>query len=85
MFYLDRLQHLLVMERDQKRFKVYNTKNGKFIDSYPNKAKGVGGAFLAADFVEYKNLKFVATTNNNNQISFWDSNNYVFRDRIPTI
>jgi hypothetical protein len=29
MFYIDKLKHLLVMERDSKRFKVYNTKTGK--------------------------------------------------------
>jgi hypothetical protein len=26
MFYIDKLKHLLVMERDQKRFKVYDCK-----------------------------------------------------------
>jgi WD40 repeat protein len=30
MFYIDKLKHLLVMERDSKRFKVYDTKTGKF-------------------------------------------------------
>lgn len=30
MFYIDKLKHLLVMERDSKRFKVYNTKTGKY-------------------------------------------------------
>jgi hypothetical protein len=31
MFYLPKLQHLLVMERDAKKFKVYDTKNGKWL------------------------------------------------------
>jgi len=29
MYYLPKLNHLLVMERDAKKFKVYNAKNGK--------------------------------------------------------
>lgn len=31
MFYIDKLRHLLVMERDAKRFKVYNARSGKWI------------------------------------------------------
>jgi hypothetical protein len=31
MFYIDKLKHLLVMERDSKRFKVYNSRTGKYI------------------------------------------------------
>lgn len=31
MFYIEKLRHLLVMERDSKRFKVYNAKTGKWI------------------------------------------------------
>lgn len=84
MYYLPRLQHLLVMERDAKRFKVYNARNGKWMMNVPEKNVGNGGAFIAADYVEQGNLKFVATTTNNNQINFWDSNNYIFRDRINT-
>jgi len=30
------------------------------------------------------NIKFVATTSNNNSINFWDSNNYIFRERLNT-
>jgi len=84
MYYLDRLHHLLVMERDSKRFKVYNAKTGKWMFSVPEKSSGEGGAFIAADYVEHGNIKFVATTTNNNQINFWDSNNYIFRDRMNT-
>ena len=42
--------------------------------------------YFAADYVEIANtnIKFVATTTNNNQINFWDSNNYIFRDRMNT-
>jgi hypothetical protein len=37
MYYMDKLKHLLVMERDSKRFKVYNSKTGKWIQSVPGK------------------------------------------------
>jgi hypothetical protein len=84
MYYLPKLQHLLVMERDSKRFKVYNSKTGKWMMNVPEKSPSNGGAFIAADYVECGSTKFVATTTNNNQINFWDSNNYIFRDRINT-
>lgn len=31
MFYIDKLKHLLVTERDSKKYKVYNSKTGKLI------------------------------------------------------
>jgi hypothetical protein len=31
MYYIEKLRHLLVMERDSKRFKVYNARTGKWI------------------------------------------------------
>jgi hypothetical protein len=37
MFYIERLRHLLVMERDSKRFKVYNSRSGKWIQNVPGK------------------------------------------------
>ena len=48
------------------------------------KNAGAGGAVIAADYVEMGNIKFVATTSNNNSINFWDSNNYIFRERLNT-
>lgn len=72
------------MERDAKRFKVYNAKSGKFMFNVPEKNPGNGGAFIAADYIEHGSTKLVATTTNNLQINFWDSNNYIFRDRINT-
>ena len=48
------------------------------------KNAGSGGAVIAADYVEMGNTKFVATTSNNNSINFWDSNNYIFRERLNT-
>ena len=35
MYYIEKLKHLLVMERDSKRFKVYNAKTGKWIQNVP--------------------------------------------------
>lgn len=84
MYYLDKLKHLLVMERDAKRFKVYNSRTGKWMMNVPEKNLGSSGTFIAADYVEQNNIKFVATTSNNNSINFWDSNNYIFRDRLNT-
>ena len=53
MFYLKKLNHLIVMEKDAKRFKVYNTITGKFILSVPEKNTGVvGGSFICADYIE---------------------------------
>ena len=31
MYFIEKLRHLLVMERDSKRFKVYNAKTGRWI------------------------------------------------------
>jgi len=48
------------------------------------KNAGSGGAVIAADYIEFGSTKFVATTANNNSINFWDSNNYIFRERLNT-
>ncbi len=37
MYYIEKLRHLLVMERDSKKFKVYNAKTGKWIQNVPGK------------------------------------------------
>ena len=50
----------------------------------PEKEQFNCGAFIAADYIEYGSTKLVATTTNNNQIYFWDSNNYIWRERINT-
>jgi hypothetical protein len=52
--------------------------------NFEEKNAGAGGAVIAADYVEMGNIKFVATTSNNNSINFWDSNNYIFRERLNT-
>ena len=86
MYYLDKLKHLIVMERDSKRFKVYNSKTGQMIANAPQgKNARTGGAFIAADYIEYDNsTKYVATSSSNNIINLWDPNNYMWKDRINT-
>ena len=92
MVYIDKLKHLLVMERDAKRFKVYNSITGEFLMSVSEKtsktggAGGVGGAYIAADYVhiEGTSIKWVATTQNNNTINFYESANYLWRERLST-
>ncbi len=70
------------MEWDAKKFKVYNAKTGKCIQSVPEKLGISGGAVIGADYIDKHNL--VATTSNNNSINLWDSKNYIFWDRICT-
>lgn len=84
MFFLEKLKHLLVMERDAKRFKVYNARNGKWLMNVPARQTGNGGSVIAADYIHHGNIKLVATTSNNNSINFWDSNTYVFNTRLNT-
>lgn len=75
LYFLEKLKHLLVMERDSKRFKVYNSKSGRWLYSVPEKSGSSGGAVIAADHLDGRN--YVATTANNNSITLWDENNYV--------
>jgi len=83
MFYIDKLKHLLVMERDSKKFKVYNSKTGGLLHNVPEK-NIKGGAIFAADYIEMGNTKYFATCQNNNTINFWDSNNYIHKERLNT-
>jgi len=75
-----------VCEKDAKTFKVYNARNGKMVQSVPEKKMNNSGSFIAADYCEVanSNFKFVATTSNNNSIDFWDPNNYIFRTQEST-
>ena len=51
-YYMESKQHLIVMERDAKRFKVYNAKTGGLLYSVPGGKTSVsGGSFIAADLV----------------------------------
>lgn len=87
MFYLSKLQDLLVMEKDARRFKVYNARTGKWKQNVPEKTTGNSGAYTAADYVhiEGTQVKLVATATNNQQLYFWESQNYIWRDRTTTI
>ena len=74
------------MERDAKRFKVYNAKTGKWMMNVPEKGKSNGGAFIAADYVHVEGTQFkqVVTTSNNNSINFWEAANYIERPHLDT-
>jgi WD40 repeat protein len=82
--YIDKLKHLLVMERDAKKFKVYNSKTGRLLESVPSARNVKGGAIISAAYVEMDKAKYVATCQNNNCINFWDANNYGHRERLNT-
>lgn len=46
------------MERDAKRFKVYNAKTGQLLMSVPSgKTSVTGGSFIAADLVTMERNK----------------------------
>jgi len=90
MYYIEKLKHLLVMERDSKKFKVYNSKTGKLITEMglngevPDK-NIKGGTVIAAEYIEIDTFKYVATCQNNNAINFWDTvKKYSFQDRVNT-
>lgn len=84
MFYIDKLKNLLVMERDAKKFKVYNSITGKWQLNVPQNNTGKGGAIIAADYVENGTYKAVATTTNNNAINFYHAQTYAFNDKLNT-
>ena len=76
-FYIESKQHLIVMERDAKRFKVYNAKTGQLMMSVPSgKTSITGGSFISADLVTYEKAKqtvsYVVTTSSDNIIKTWD-------------
>lgn len=73
-----------IMLRLEDASRMYQVNIFKLIIYSIEKNAGAGGAVIAADYVEMGNIKFVATTSNNNSINFWDSNNYIFRERINT-
>lgn len=72
------------MQEMANGFKMFQVKIKSNINSILEKNAGSGGAVIAADYIEMNNIKFVATTSNNNSINFWDSNNYIFRERLNT-
>lgn len=81
-------KHLILMERDAKKFKVYNAKSGKCIPEYPSgKMNGLTGSFIAADYVNMGPGKtsFIATTNSNTQINLWETTNYTLKANMTLI
>ena len=81
------------MERDAKRFKVYNAKNGQLLMSVPSgKTSITGGSFIAADLITIEKNKQtitnVVTTSSDNIIKLWDpTTNYQRKDTttVPVI
>ena len=82
-----RERHLILMERDAKRFKVYNSKTGKCIPEYPSgKTNGLTGSFIAADYVDLgPGKQYIATTNSNTSINLWETTNYTLRGNMNLI
>ena len=66
------------MERDNKRFKVYNMKNGKF----EKEVKGHTGALISAFHIPEKNL--VVTSSNDLSIIVWDDSAYTITQKISS-
>ena len=84
MFYIEKLKHLLVMERDSKKFKIYNSKTGKQLYERPDKSVK-GGTVISAEYIEIGTSKLVATCQNNNAINMWDTvKSYYHIERINT-
>jgi hypothetical protein len=86
MFYIDKLQHILVIEKDSKRFKVYDAVTGQLHKKYknvPDKKSGDFGGVIAAELVEHGNSKYIFTTHNDNTICKWDKD-YVSKGKIST-
>lgn len=90
MYYFQKMKekHLIVMERDAKRFKVYNSKTGKSIPEYPSgKMNGMTGSYIAADYIDLGpgRASFIATTNSNTSINLWETTNYTLKGNMNLI
>ncbi|CAG9329654.1 unnamed protein product [Blepharisma stoltei] len=76
--YIPPLKQLLVMERDNKKFKVYNMKTGKF----EREVRGHQGAVIGAHYLsEYST---VATSSNDLSIMLWDETSYSLNHKIDS-
>ena len=72
-------KHLIVLERDSKKYKVYNSRTGKVYPEFPSgKMTGVMGSFIAAEYIDFpgKRHGLLATTSSDNCIRFWETQNY---------
>jgi WD40 repeat protein len=76
MQFLPELKHLIVCERDSKKFKVYNMKNGKFM----KEVAGHTGSVLGAAYIPRQ--KTVLTSGNDLFINMWDETNYSLKYRF---
>ncbi|OMJ84317.1 hypothetical protein SteCoe_14603 [Stentor coeruleus] len=74
--YFPHTKTLIVMERDNKRFKIYNMKNGKF----EKEVKGHTGAVISAYHIHERNL--LATSSNDLSIIMWDDSSYTMMQKI---
>jgi WD40 repeat protein len=74
--YFPVIKQLIVLERDSKKFKVYNMKNGKF----DREVKGHTGAVISAYYIQEK--KLVATSSNDLSIILWDDITYTITSKI---
>lgn len=71
-------KHLLVTERDSKKFKIYNMKNGKL----EREVKGHTGAIISACHIVEKSI--VATSSNDLSIILWEDTNYNLVQKITS-
>lgn len=76
--YFPHTKHLIVTERDNKRFKIYNMKNGKF----DRDVKGHTGAVISAYHIHERNL--VATSSNDLSIILWEDSTYNMMQKITS-
>ena len=72
------------MPRQENGFKMFLVISNVSINMHVEKNEDARGAVIAADYVELGNIKFVATTSNNTTINFWDSSNYISREKLNT-
>ena len=73
-----KLCQIIVMEKDSKKFKVYDANKCKLINSVTGHTSSV----IAADYIPEGSL--IVTCSNDNSLNFWDSTSHLFRNRIST-
>ncbi len=75
MYYLPKLKHLLVSERESKRFNVDNMKTGRI--HVKDGTWGHKGAIIGC--AHAPKFGYVATSSNDLTINLWDDNNYILK------
>lgn len=76
--YLPSIKQLLVMERDNKKFKVYNMKSGKC----EREIRGHQGAVIGAHHLP--DYSKVATSSNDLSIMFWEESDYSLSHKVDS-